>query len=182
MHDLARRAGTLRASVYGLRDRSHATLRGFDRMNRSGSAECGEKSAASLLAPAAAFRAEPAVLMVGRVTLAFVATYAAGRRTCFDHGPKYAGISGSLACGDAPGCRAEVAAVETDAYAADQVRYVGFGQVRVCTARATVSTVRALGDTANEHRPIKARRLWVRLDDLSNGHVCSSFTLPLVGL
>lgn len=116
------------------------------------------------------------------MTLAFVATYTAGRRTSFDRGPKYAGISGSLARRDAPGCRAEVAAVETEAYAADQVLYVGFGQVRICAARTTVSTVRALGDTPKEHRSIKARRLWVRLDDLSNGHVCSSFTLPLVAL
>lgn len=116
------------------------------------------------------------------MTLAFVATLTAARRTSFDRGPKYADISGSLARHDAPGCRAEVAAVEAEAYAADQVLYVGFRQVRVRTARATVSTVRALGDTLNEHRSIKARRLRVCLDDLSNGHVCCSFTLPLVAL
>jgi DNA invertase Pin-like site-specific DNA recombinase len=39
-------------------------------------------------------------------------------------------------------------------------------------------TLRALGDAPSEHRSMKARRLWVRLDDLSNGHVCSSLTLP----
>jgi hypothetical protein len=116
------------------------------------------------------------------VTLAFVATDTAGRRTRFDRGSKYADVGGSLARRDAAGCRAEVAAVETEANAADQVLYAGFGQVRVGTARATVSTVRALGDTPNEHRSVKAGRLWVRLDDLSNGHVCSSFTLPVVAL
>lgn len=39
-------------------------------------------------------------------------------------------------------------------------------------------TLRALGDASSEHRSMKPRRLWVRLDDLSNGHVCSSLTLP----
>jgi hypothetical protein len=111
------------------------------------------------------------------MTLAFVAAYSAGRRTSFDRGAKHGGISGGLARRDAPGRRADVAAVETEAYAADQALYVRFGHVCVCTTRATVSTVRALGDAPNEHRSIEARRLWVRLDDLSNGHVCSSFTL-----
>jgi hypothetical protein len=109
--------------------------------------------------------------MVWRMTLAFVSAYSAGRRTCSDRGAKHADISGSLARRDAPGRRADVAAVETEAYAADQFLYVGFGQVRVCTACATISTVGALVDTPTEHRSIKARRLWVRLDDLSNCHV-----------
>jgi hypothetical protein len=109
--------------------------------------------------------------MVCRMTLAFVSAYTAGRRACFDRGAKHAHINGSLARRDAPGRRADVAAVETEPYAADQVRYVGFGQVRVCTACATISTVRALVDTPDEHGSINARRLWVRLDDLSNRHV-----------
>jgi hypothetical protein len=116
------------------------------------------------------------------MTLAFVSAHPAGRRTSFDRGAKHFDISGGLARRDAPGRRADVAAVETEAYAADQVLYVGLGQVRVCTARATISTVRALGDTPNEHRSIKARRVRVRLDDLSNCHVCSSLTLVLVVL
>jgi hypothetical protein len=120
--------------------------------------------------------------MVCRMTLAFVSAHTAGRRASFDRGAKHPDISGGLARRDAPGRHADVAAVETEAYAADQVLYVGFGQVRVCTARATISTGRALVDTPNEHRSIKARRLWVRLDDLSNRHVCSSFALPLVVL
>jgi hypothetical protein len=116
------------------------------------------------------------------MTLAFVSAHTAGRRTSFDRGAKHADISGGLARRDAPGRRADVTAVETEAYAADQVLHVGFGQVRVCTGRATISTVRALIDTPNEHRSIKARRLWVRLDDLSYCHVGSSFTLSLVVL
>jgi hypothetical protein len=116
------------------------------------------------------------------MTLAFVSAHTAGRRTSFDRRSKHLDISGGLARRDAPGRRADVAAVETEAYAADQVLYVGFGQVRVCTNRAAISTVRALGNAPDEHRSIKARRLWVRLDDLSNCHVCSSFTLPLVVL
>jgi hypothetical protein len=116
------------------------------------------------------------------MTLAFVSAHTAGRRTTFDRRAKYVDIGGRLTRRDAPGRRANVAAVETEAYAADQVLYVGFGQVRVCTARAAISTVRALGDAPNEHRSINARRLWVRWDDLSNCHVCASFTLPLVAL
>lgn len=112
------------------------------------------------------------------MTLAFVTADTAGRRTSFDRGAKHAGITGSLTRRDAPGRGADVAAVETEAYAADQVFNVGLGQVRICTGRAAVSTFRALGDAPTEHRSIKARRLWVRLDDLSNGHVCSSLTLP----
>jgi hypothetical protein len=151
-------------------------------MNRTASTQCREKSAASLLAPAAAIRAEPAVLMVRRMTLAFVSAYTASRRACFDRRAEHADISGRLASHDAPGRRADVAAVETEAYAADQVLDVGFGQVCVCTARATISTVRALSDAPNEHRSIEARRLRVRLDDLSNCHVRSSFTLAPVVL
>jgi hypothetical protein len=116
------------------------------------------------------------------MTLAFVSGHTAGLHTRFDRGAKHAEVSGGLAHHDAAGRRADVAAVETEAYAADQVLYVGFGQVRVCTARAAVSTVRALGDTPKEHRSIEARRPWVRLDDLSNRHVCSSSTLAQVVL
>jgi hypothetical protein len=115
--------------------------------------------------------------MVRRMTLAFVSARATGRRTCFDGGAKNADISGGLARRDAAGRRANVAAVETQAYAADQFLNVGFGQVRVRTARTTVSAVRAFGDAPNEQRSIDARWLWVRLDDLLNCHVRSSFTL-----
>jgi hypothetical protein len=59
------------------------------------------------------------------VTLAFVAAYSAGGRTSFDGGAKQAGIAGSLARRDARGRRADVAAVETEAYAADQSLHVG---------------------------------------------------------
>jgi hypothetical protein len=116
------------------------------------------------------------------MALAFVPAHTAGRRACFDRRAKHADISGRLARHDPPGRRADVAAVETEAYAADQVHYVGFGQVRICTARATISTVRALSDAPNEHLSIEARRLWVRLNDLSNCHVRSSFTLAPVVL
>lgn len=116
------------------------------------------------------------------MTLTFVSAHTAGRRASFDRGAKHPDISGGLARRDAPGRHADVAAVETEAYAADQVLYVGFGQVRVCTARATISAVRAFGDAPNEQRSIDARRLWVRLDDLSHCHVRSSFTLALIVL
>jgi len=120
--------------------------------------------------------------MVRRMTLAFVAAHTASRRACFDRCAKDTDISGCLARHDAPDRRADVAAVETEAYAADQVLHVGFGQVGVCTARATISAVRARSDAPNEHRSIEARRLWVRLDDLLNCHVRSSFTLAVVVL
>jgi hypothetical protein len=120
--------------------------------------------------------------MVCRMTLAFVAARTAGRGTRLDGGAKHADISGGLARHYAPSRRADVTAVEAEAYAADQVLYVGFGQVRVCTARATISAVRAFGDAPNEQRSIDARRLWVRLDDLSHCHVRSSFTLALIVL
>jgi hypothetical protein len=120
--------------------------------------------------------------MVCRMTLAFVPARTAGSRTGLHGGAKHADISGGLARHDAAGRRADVAAVQTEAYAANQLSYVGFGQVRVCTARATVRAVRAFGDALDEQRSIDARRLWVRLDDVSHGHVRSSFTLALVVL
>jgi hypothetical protein len=116
------------------------------------------------------------------MTVAFVSAHTTGRGTGLDGGAKHADISGGLAGHDAAGRRADVAAVETEAYAADQVLNVGFGQVRVCTARATIGAVRAFGDASDEQRSIDARRLWVRLDDLSHCHVRSSFTLALVVL
>jgi hypothetical protein len=114
------------------------------------------------------------------MTLAFVTAYTAGRRTSFDRGAKHAGINGGLTRRDSPGRGADVAAVETEAYAADQGLNVRLGQVRIRTDRAAISTVRALGDAPSEYRSIQARRLWVRLDDLSNGHVCSSLALPAI--
>jgi hypothetical protein len=134
-----------------------------------------EKSPARLLTPATAFRADPAVLVVWRMTLAFVSGDTAGRHASFDRGAKNADIGGGLPCRNARGRRADVAAVETEAYAADQVLDVGLGERRIRTARTGIRTVRALGNAANERGPINTRRLRMRLDDLSNCHVCSFF-------
>jgi hypothetical protein len=139
-------------------------------VTRPRSAHCREQSAAGILAPAAGLGADTAVLVVWRVTLAFVPAHTAGQRTCFDHGAKNGQISFGLTDRDPGGRRADVAAVEAEANAPSHVPDVRLSQVRIRATRASIRTVRALGDTANERRAVNARRLGVCIDDLLDGH------------
>jgi hypothetical protein len=111
------------------------------------------------------------MLVVRRVALAFIPTNTARGQTCFDHGAQHAEISCGLAGRDSGSRRADVGAVETEADAASHVLYVRLSQVRIGAARASLRAVRALGDAANKRRVVKARRLGMSFDDLSDGHV-----------
>jgi hypothetical protein len=114
--------------------------------------------------------------MVSGVPVALLRTREAGDGTGFDHCADEAQVRRSLPGHDAAGRVAGVGAVEAEANAANHLLHVVLGEIGVGTTRATGGTIEALGDTAQERVAIEARRLWVRLDDLSKSHVS-----PFVG-
>jgi glycine/D-amino acid oxidase-like deaminating enzyme len=64
-------------------------------------------------------------------------------------------------------------AVVVEANAADQVLHVLLAETGVGATGAGGGTVEALADAAQQRVPIKARRLWMRLDHLLNCHFLS---------
>lgn len=130
-----------------------------------------EKVVARVLAAATSFGAEPAVLMVGGVPVALLRTREAGDGTGFDDCANETQIRRGLAGHDAAGRVAGVGAVEAETNAANHLPHVVLGEIGVGTTRTAGGTIEALGDTAQERVTIEARRLWVRLNDLSKGHV-----------
>src|SRR5207247_402649 len=118
----------------------------------------------------AAFGANAAVLMMGGVPLALLATGAAGRRAGLDRCADDAEIERGLAGHDAAGGLACVGAVEAEANAADQLLQVFLAEAGVGAAGTGSGTVDAVLDTAQERVAIKAARLWMRLDHFSNCH------------
>lgn len=115
------------------------------------------------------------MLVVGSVAVAFLSRSATRRSTRFDRLAKNAEIGFGLPRHDSSGAGADVAAIETEADATHQLVQVRLGQGGIRATRARSRTVQALGDTANDRLAIESCRLWVRLDDLSNRHVCSFF-------
>jgi hypothetical protein len=138
-----------------------------------GLSDRGDQAVACLLAAAADFCANAAVLVVGRMPLALLATGAAGHGARLDRCADDAEIGCRLAGQNAAGRVADVGAVEIEANAADQLLHVSLGEADVGAARAGGRTVEALVDTAQEHVEIKAGGLRVRLDHFSNCHVLS---------
>jgi hypothetical protein len=113
------------------------------------------------------------MVVVGGVSLAFLATDAAGRRAGFDRCTEEAEIGCGLARDDAAGRVADVGTVEVEPNAADQLLHVFLTEAGVGAARARSGTVETLVDTTQERAALEAGRLGMRVDHLSNGHLSS---------
>jgi hypothetical protein len=109
--------------------------------------------------------------MVGGVPVALLRTREAGDGTGFDDCADEAQIRRGLAGHDAAGRVAGIGAVEAETYAANHLPHVVLGEIGVGAAGTAGATIEALGDAAQERVVIEARRLWMRLNDLSIGHV-----------
>src|SRR5262249_4732354 len=133
----------------------------------------GEQILAGLLAAAAGLGADAAVLVVVSVPLALVAAGTARRRASLDGRTDDAEVGLRLADDDAAGRDTGIAAVEAQADAADQVADVVLGETRVGAAGARGGAFKAVLDAAHEDLAVGAGRMWMRLDQLSNGHVVS---------
>jgi len=138
-----------------------------------------EKVVACGLAAATSFGAEPTVLMVGGVPVALLRTHKAGDVTGFDHCADEAQIRRGLAGHDAAGRVAGVGAVDAETNAANHLPHVVLGEIGVGTTRTAGGTIEALGDTAQERGTIEARRLWMQLKDLLEGHLSPFVWLEL---
>jgi hypothetical protein len=148
-----------------------ARLRTRSAARRVQLADRREKLVARVLATATSFGAEPAMLVVGGVPVALRGTGEAGDGTGFDHCADKAHIRRGLADHDAASRLAGVGAVEAETDAAHHLFHVVLGEVGVRTSRTAGGTIEALADTAQERVAIEARRLWMRLNDLLEGHV-----------
>jgi hypothetical protein len=111
------------------------------------------------------------MLVVGGVPVALRGTGKAGDGTGFDHCANKTQIRRGLADHDAGARLAGVGAVEAETDAAHHLFHVVLGEVGVGTSRTAGGTIEALGDTAQERVTIEAGRLWMRLNDLLEGHV-----------
>ena len=110
------------------------------------------------------------MLMVPGVPLALLAAGAAGRRTGLDRCAGDREIGFGLAGEDPARRLTGVGAVETPAYAADQVLDVVLAEAGVGAGGARGGAVEAVVDAAHERVAIGAGWVWMRLDQLLNGH------------
>jgi hypothetical protein len=110
------------------------------------------------------------VLVVMGVPLALVAGGTASRGAGLDHCADDAEIGLRLSDHDAAGCGASIGAVETEADAADQVPDVVLGETRIGAPCAGGGAVEAVVDAAQEQLAIDAGWVWMRIDELVNGH------------
>src|SRR5256886_15998562 len=116
--------------------------------------------------------------MVIGVPLALLAAGSARCRAGFEHSADDAEIGFRLARHDAAGGVANIGAVETEANAADQVPDVGFAETRVRAADASGRAVEAVADAAQERLAIGGGWIWMRRDELLNGHLVSFLHAP----
>src|SRR4029453_15017311 len=80
-------------------------------------------------------------------------------------------IRRGLAGHDAAGRGAGIGAGEAGTYAATHLPHAVPGEIGGGAAGTGGATIQAPGDAAQERVVIEARRLWMRLNDLSIGHV-----------
>src|SRR5437762_4072689 len=111
--------------------------------------------------------------------LAFLAASAACPRARLGRRAENSEVGFGLPRQNATGGAADVAAVETEAYAAHQPLHVRLGETRVGAARARRSAFQTPVDAAHEHLAVEARRLRMRLDDVPDAHVCSAILMVL---
>src|SRR2546430_6656649 len=115
--------------------------------------------------------------MVIGVPLALLAAGSARCRAGFEHSADDAEIGLRLARDDAAGGVANIGAVETQANAADQVPDVVFAETCVRAADASGGAVEAVADAAQKRLAIGAGRMWMRRDELLNGHFVADLQL-----
>lgn len=104
------------------------------------------------------------------MALALLCTHATRSRTSFDDRAEHGAVGCGLPCYDAGGRATYVGAVETQAYAADELLHVRLGEGRVGAARAARTAVQALGDAADEDVEVDAARPGMRLHHVSKSH------------
>ena len=104
------------------------------------------------------------------MALALLFTQATRSRTSFDDRSDCGAFCCSLPCDDAGGRAADISAVETEAYAADELLHVRLGEARVGAARAARGAIQALGDAADEDVEVDAARPGMRLHHVSKSH------------
>lgn len=107
------------------------------------------------------------------VALALLAGCTARQSTGLERCGDDAEIGLGLSRDDAAGGCARIGAIETEADAADQVPNVVLREARIGAACAGNGAVEAVVDAAQERLAIDAGRVWMRLDDLSSGHLVS---------
>jgi hypothetical protein len=130
---------------------------------------------ACLLAAAADFGGDTAVLVVGGMPITFLGAGAAGSLAGLDHRADDAKVGLGLTRDDAARPLAGVGTVETQADAANQLRYVFLGKTGVCTARTGIGAVDALLDAAHQRFAIDVSGTWVELEHFPECHVVSFF-------
>jgi hypothetical protein len=134
-----------------------------------------DEVAAGLLAAAADVGAHAAVIVMGGMPLALIATGFARCPAGFDHHPENPEIQRGLTYRDPGGSVAGVGAVEAEANAAHHLAHVVLREIGVGATRAARRTVDALFDAAHEGGVIDTRRLWMSLHDVLKCHVLSPY-------
>ncbi len=135
-----------------------------------GLSDRGEQVVAGLFAAAASCRAETTMLMVAGVPLALLTAGSAGGCTSLDRCAEDTGIGFCLAREDPAGRLTSVGAVETKADTADQSLDVVLAETCVGATGASGGAVEAVVDAAHERLAIRARWMWMCLDELLDGH------------
>ena len=130
-----------------------------------------EQRVARLLAAAAGFGADPAVLVVMGMPLALISTGTTRCGAGLDGRTEDAEIELRLARHHPAGGVAEIGAVKTQSNAADHVSDVLLGETRVGARGARGRAVDAVVNAAKKRLAIDAGWVWMRCDDLSNTHV-----------
>ena len=136
-----------------------------------------EQRVARLLAAAAGFGADPAVLVVMGMPLALISTGTARCGAGLDGRTEDAEIELRLARHHPAGGVAEIGAVKTQSNAADHVSDVLLGETRVGARGARGRAVDAVVNAAKKRLALDAGWVWMRCDDLSNTHVDPSSRL-----
>jgi hypothetical protein len=97
------------------------------------SSDAASSFLAGLFATAAAFCADPAVLMVSCVALAFLCAGSAGQGTGFNHGTQHLLIGAGTARGEIAGRNADVGAIKIEPDALSELLDHPFGQMGIRT-------------------------------------------------
>src|ERR671914_206010 len=123
--------------------------------NRCYLAGSGEQIAARLLAATANLSADPAVVMVGRVTIALLGAGTTRDNARLDRCTHDTELGLGLTGHDPAGRVAHVGAVETEPNAPHELGHVRLAEAGVRAAGARGGTVEALVTAAHEEVPIK---------------------------
>jgi hypothetical protein len=125
-----------------------------------------------LLAPPTRLGADPTVLVVMCMALAFIAASATGLDTRLKSYPRELGHEFGLPAEDVSGRRADVTAVETQRDTRNEGFDIRLAEVGIGASRAALGTVEAPVDARRQNADLHSKRPRMRLEDLlSVGHV-----------